>query len=273
MMFWNPLRSPIKSKRKTVASKGAGASDLVKEEFLFEGHKVVIERKPRRRSVSIYLRPDKPIRVVASLSTSLQKIESFLNDKKSWILKHQNKFAQEAVQHPQKKILQSEKFPFLGAELELRFLVTPLKKAFFSRTEKSLNLHLPLAKWNQLTDEELALFISDLKFYYKKEAQAFISERIQVWSETMNLHPKLLKFRNPKTRWGSCNSKGVISINWRLIAAPVDVIDYILVHEISHLKHMNHSQNFWNLVEEYFPEYRKAEKWLDQNHKALDFLI
>ena len=244
-MFQNLFRPPQKSKRKSTASKGAGASKILREDFIFEGFPVLIERKARRRSVSIYLRPDKPIRVVASHSTPIQKIEEFLNTKKSWILKHQGKFQEEAQKYPDKKILQSEKFPFLGEELELRFVVTPLKKAFFSRTEKSLNLHLPLEKWNKLTDEELSSYISDLKVYYKKEAQSFITERIQIWSETMNLHPKTLKFRNPKTRWGSCSSSGVISINWRLIGAPVDVIDYILVHEISHLEQMNHSQKFW----------------------------
>lgn len=233
----------------------------------------MLERKAFRRSISIYLRPDKPIRVVASLSTPMTKIQDFLEIKKDWINKHQSKFAEQAKKYPDKKILQNEKFPFLGSELELRFVVTPLKKAFFSRTEKALNLHLPLDKWNKLTEEELAQFIDDLKFYYKKEAQEFIAERIKVWSETMNLHPRELKFRNPKTRWGSCSSQKVISINWRLIGAPVEVIDYILVHEISHLKHMNHSEQFWNLVETYFPDYKSAEKWLDQHHKALDFLI
>lgn len=270
-MFWN--RSNPQSKVKRSARQKQGASAPVSaEEFTFNGHAVVVQRKAFRRSVSIYLNPGKPIRVVASMSTTMEKIMSFLESKKTWIDKHQTKFAEEAKKYPSKKILQSEKFPFLGSELELRFVVTPLKKAFFSRTEKSLNLHLPLEKWNQLTEEELASFIDDLKFYYKKEAQSFISERIQVWAETMNLHPKELKFRNPKTRWGSCSSKGVISINWRLIGAPVEVIDYILVHELSHLQQMNHSARFWSLVEKYYPDYRTAEKWLDQHHKSLDFL-
>ena len=70
--------------------------------------------------------------------------------------------------------------------------------------------------------------------FYKREAENLISDRIKIWSEQMNLRPNTVRFRNQKSRWGSCSSRGSISINWRLIGAPLEVIDYILVHESGH---------------------------------------
>jgi predicted metal-dependent hydrolase len=233
----------------------------------------MIERKPYRRSISISLRPQQPIRVVAPVSAPLEKIEEFLLAKEKWIEKHFKKFAEQNEKFPEKKLLQSETFPFLGKDLTLKFEKTSLKSSFFSRTGDHLHLHLPEAMWEDLQDEDLGQFWPGLQNFYKREAENLISERIRIWSEQMNLHPSTVRFRNQKSRWGSCSSRGSISINWRLIGAPLEVIDYILVHELSHLEHMDHSKDFWRLVETHCPQYRQSEKWLNENHAALDFLL
>lgn len=177
-----------------------------------------------------------------------------------------------AKRYPRKRILHSEKFPYLGHDLSLRFLPTPLKNAFVSRTEDNLNLHLPHELWEILDDDSLEQFWPAIFDFYKKEAEKFILQRIQVWSEMMQLHPSAVRFKNQSTRWGSCTSKGVININWRLVGAPLHVIDYILVHELAHLKHLNHSKSFWEIVASIYPDYKKAEKWLRHHHHGLDFL-
>ncbi len=75
--------------------------------------------------------------------------------------------------------------------------------------------------------------------------------------------------RNQRTRWGSCSRRGTISLNWRLIQTPDYVRDYIALHELAHLRHMNHSRRFWQEVERLCPDYRSAERWLKQNRGIL----
>lgn len=248
-------------------------SGIETQEFTFRQWSVVVERKAFRRSLSISLKPGAPIRVKASLHVPLKRIEAFLVQKEQWIEKHMLSFEEHARKFPDKKIVQSETFPFLGENLCLRFVPTPLKQVFFSRHESFLHLHLPENSWNEVTDVELQEYFPKLQQFYRRESEKLIRERIQIWSNQMQLFPKALKFRNQKSRWGSCTSKGSIQINWRLIGAPLEVIDYILVHELAHLRHMNHSADFWNLVEEHFPEFEKSEKWLKANQNGLDFLL
>jgi predicted metal-dependent hydrolase len=248
-------------------------SGIQSQELTFRQWSVVVERKAFRRTLTISLKPNAPIRVRAPLRTPLAKIQEFLEQKEAWIEKHMQNFKELSEKFPKKQLVQSETFPFLGQTLSLRFVPTPLKQVFFSRHEKHLQLHLPEKIWNDVSDQELQSYFPKLQKFYQREAEKLIRERIHIWSNQMQLFPKALKFRNQKTRWGSCTSKGSIQINWRLIGAPLEVIDYILIHELAHLKHMNHSKDFWQLVETHCPELSTHEKWLKENQAVLDFLI
>ena len=243
------------------------------QEFTFRQWSVVVVRKAFRKNLTIALKPGAPIQVRASQRTPLTKIENFLLEKEKWIEKHMHAFSQHAEKFPEKKLKASETFPFLGQDLVLKFVPTPLKQVFFSRSEANLHMHLPEVSWNGMTEEDIQSYFTHLQKYYRREAEKLISDRIRIWSEQMQLFPKAVRFRNQKTRWGSCSSRGSIQINWRLIAAPITVIDYILIHELSHLKHMNHSEDFWNLVRHHCPSFEDSEKWLEENSGLLDFLI
>lgn len=257
-MWWNQSKSQF---------------EIQTQEFTFRQWSVVVERKAFRRTITIALKPGAPIKVRANMKTPFRKIEEFLLQKEKWIEKHMREFAHLAEKFPEKKLVQAETFPFLGEHLSLRFVPTPLRQVFFSRHEKFLQMHLPEQSWSEVTEEHLQNYFPKLLKFYQREAEKLIRERIQIWSEQMKLHPKALKFRNQKTRWGSCSSRGSIQINWRLVGAPVEVIDYILVHELAHLKHMDHSDQFWKLVEVHCPNYQDSEKWLKDNHALLDFLL
>jgi predicted metal-dependent hydrolase len=256
MKWWNPQRSQ---------------SEIETQEITFRQWSVVVERKARRRGVTISLKPDAPIKVKAAKNTPLSVIKQFLLAKETWIEKHLEKFAQERALHPLKKIEHEETFPFLGANLRLRFEPTHLRKVFFTKNEKFLFMHLPESLWS-FNEEQLQSFYPKLQQFYRAEAEKLIHERIRLWSENMQLFPRELKFRNPNTRWGSCSSRGVITISWRLIAAPIEIIDYVLIHELCHLQYMNHSVRFWALVERHAPDYLAAEAWLKKHHAGLDFL-
>jgi predicted metal-dependent hydrolase len=256
MMWWNSKRSQ---------------PEIETQEITFRQWSVVVERKARRRGVTISLKPDAPIKVKAAKNTPLSVIKHFLLAKEEWIEKHLQKFAEERARHPLKKIEHEETFPFLGRNLRLQFQPTHLKNVFFTKNEKFLYMHLPDSLWD-FDEDQLQSFYPMLQKFYRSEAEKLIRERIALWSETTQLFPKTLKFRNPNTRWGSCSSQKVITISWRLIAAPLEIVDYVLIHELCHLKYMNHSDKFWALVESFCPDYLKAEEWLKKHHAGLDFL-
>lgn len=100
--------------------------------------------------------------------------------------------------------------------------------------------------------------------WYQQTARADFARRLEIFSAKLGVKTTQLFLSNAKTRWGSCNSKREIRLNWRLIQAPPALINYVVCHELAHLKEMNHSKKFWQVVEALFPDYLAAEKSLKQ---------
>lgn len=243
------------------------------ESFPFSNWTVEVHRRAFRRSVSIYLYPRRPIKVVAGKLTSQKVIYEFLLSKKDWIEKHFVRFDEISEKFPERKIKSYEKFPFHGRSLALKMAITVLKKPFVAIQDEELRLHIPRNNWSAevLSDEHPAL-LAVIRDFYKREAIKTISERTRFWAEQMKLHPQSLKFREQKTRWGSCSSKGAINFNWRLIVFRPEIVDYVIIHELSHLKHMNHSAHFWGLVEEHCADYEVLMKELRESQYLCEFL-
>lgn len=96
-------------------------------------------------------------------------------------------------------------------------------------------------------------------------AKMYFPEKVAYYSKIMNVNYGRITIRHQKTRWGSCSKKGNLNFNCLLMLAPEYVRDYVVVHELAHRKEMNHSQNFWSIVEEVIPNYRTSKKWLKKN--------
>ncbi len=102
-------------------------------------------------------------------------------------------------------------------------------------------------------------------------AEVELAERVETLAREHNARVTRVVVRNQKSRWGSCSYNGTISLNWRLIQLPGAVRDYIIVHELMHLRELNHSSRFWNQVERVCPNYRTAEEWLKKNSALVGF--
>ncbi len=109
---------------------------------------------------------------------------------------------------------------------------------------------------------------------WREEARATIATRIAVRAPQMEVKPTTLQIRDQKSRWGSASRSGGLSFSWRLILAPPDILDYVVVHELAHLRHGGHGKRFWSLVEKHYGDHRAARKWLrdhnDEIRQALD---
>jgi predicted metal-dependent hydrolase len=238
----------------------------------FLGQNIAVVRKPFRRNLTLRMHPRREIQIICGLTTPIKSIENFLELKKSWILKNLQIFEQTKSKQIQLVFEPGQKFPLFGAEVSLRVLPSKNRRVSFKQNESELHLLWPEHLQGGPSDyaEDLK---SVLQKFYRHQAELFVPDRVAIWSYKMGVKPNQVKLKNQTTRWGSCSSKGTINLNWRLIAAPVFVIDYLIVHELAHLKHMNHSQSFWDLVELTIADFRQSEAWLKAHGSTLDFLI
>ena len=117
----------------------------------------------------------------------------------------------------------------------------------------------------------LAKVKSQIQCWFKACIENYVQKKLLVFSQKMSLHPTSFKVRKYKARWGSCNSRAELSFNMLLKMLPDWVVDYVIIHELCHLKHMNHSTNFWQLVAKYYPEYQTAKHWLLKNQAHLSW--
>ena len=126
------------------------------------------------------------------------------------------------------------------------------------------------AKKNSRPHSDLsAVQRSALENRYKEAARTYIPKRVAYYNAMTGGSYSRISIRDQKTRWGSCSSKGTLSFNWRLMLAPPSILDYVVVHELCHLTHMNHSPAFWQAVEAVYPDYKNARKWLKEHGSEL----
>lgn len=134
-------------------------------------------------------------------------------------------------------------------------------------------LHIVLAERNQKklsNDALLAMAVKKhIEQYFKQQAEELIPLKVATYSQLTSLKPTSIKIRQYRARWGSCDNCGELSFNYLLMMLPTHVIDYVIVHELCHLQHLNHSKGFWQLVAKYFPNYIQAKQWIKTNQSAL----
>ena len=238
-------------------------------EWKYRGLPVRMILRAGRRVTKIELKAGEPILVKGNLRMTKHLAESFLNEKWNWVEKKYKELRDKTPPTPEQQLANAQKLLFLGEWISVRHTITPLRKAFLSVNEfspgpREAQLYLPARK--SLQDFKAQQILKD---FYNTEARKRLVERVHYWSREMNLRPQTLDFRTMRSRWGSCSSKGRIALNSFLIKAPMWVCDSVIVHELAHLQHMNHSSQFWNLVERYSPEHLKADQWLKRESPVI----
>jgi predicted metal-dependent hydrolase len=212
--------------------------------------------RSRRRSIGLEISDDARLIVRAPFAVSSRTINRVILKKKEWILRKQLEARARLAQTPQRQFAPGESFLFLGNTYPLIYVGS--RQHPFGFQEDSFFL-IPK---HQIRAREL--FVN----WYRKNAQKIFAERINHYQNLSGIRYRQLKISNARKRWGSCNSRGDLYLNWRLVMAPLEVIDYVVVHELSHIREGNHSRSFWDLVEQLIPDYRNPRKWL-KNHGHL----
>jgi predicted metal-dependent hydrolase len=112
-----------------------------------------------------------------------------------------------------------------------------------------------------------------LECFLAEQANIIIPPKVSYYSKLTRLNPTSIKIKKYTARWGSCNNKGELSFNYLLMMLPLDVIDYVIVHELCHLQHLNHSKDFWQLVTQYYPQQLAAKQWIKTHQSALHWRV
>lgn len=183
--------------------------------------------------------------VIKSPKVSQQQIEKLLLKKSSWI-----NDSREKIQRKKGKALDfssAQEVYFMGEAYPLSLGTHSKKRVQFDFDGKNFTLLY------HTYDE--TLFQTHLDHFYKKEAQKHIPSHVEFWAEKMSLPPADIRFRKTKRQWGSCSGKNVLSFNTMMMKLPQAVIQYIIVHELAHIKHKHHQKDFWQLVKSYLPDY------------------
>jgi hypothetical protein len=180
------------------------------------------------------------------------QINQILQEKSHWILTKLK--AREANRVTAIEWLNGEQLMLLGNDIQLSLSQGNTNKAAVLEQN-----HLKIA---QPDPGNQTLTCRKVIAWYKKQALLDFSRRLALFAAKLGVTTPPLTLSNAKSRWGSCNSRGEIRLNWRLIQAPPHLINYVVCHELAHLKQMNHSAQFWTVVESLFPHYKLAEKEL-----------
>ncbi|HNB35029.1 MAG TPA: SprT family zinc-dependent metalloprotease [Anaerolineales bacterium] len=212
--------------------------------------------RAKRRSIALIVERDGSLTVRAPRRATLKDIQDFIQEKIDWIIRSREKL--KAIVQPQKKEYRDgECFLFLGQEYELR-LVPPQRPALKFDGGFTLSASARERGEQAFTN------------WYKAQALKVLTERITHYASLHGFLPKQVKVNSAKTRWGSCTSTGTLNFTWRLVMAPLDVIDYVVLHELAHLRIKNHSPRFWKLVESLCPDFKRHRKWLRDHGERLN---
>lgn len=210
-----------------------------------------------RKTMSIYVEPDGNIVVRAPKNLPQKKIDAIIDLKSYWIYKSISEFQQLNKTKVTRKITDGEGFLFMGKSYRLKItnnITIPiiLHQGYFL-------LHSD--KINKARDH----FIN----FYKEKGKEHIPQRVEYFKQKIGVEPKTVRVIELKNRWASKTDKA-INFHWKIMLAPMTIIDYIIVHELAHLKVPDHSDEFWEIVESVMPNYKDKIYWLKINGANLD---
>lgn len=233
--------------------------------------------KSKRKSLAISVGNDGTVKVKAPLGFSDEELLKWIKTKTAWIVRKRNEMLASATYQGTKKYVSGEKFLFLGEEYILEVRISDNRAGTVGIADNKLVVFVKEAEAVLATNDEKdvdgyqEIVVHYLTSWYEKQAHIQIPKRVRHYANIVGEPYSRIFIKNQKSRWGSCSSAKNLNFNWRLMMAPLPVLDYVVVHELCHLKQMNHSKDFWAEVEKVLPDYKERKKWLDDNGRLLRF--
>jgi predicted metal-dependent hydrolase len=218
-----------------------------------------IRTSARRRTLGLELRADGSLTVAAPHGLSLTSIRAFVESRRSWIDAKRALLVQTKPAAPRIQFHSGARLPYLGTELALKVSIASRRRAACRCESGSLVLNVPHDHAIQPTIET----------WYRRAAATHAAARLAYFAPLVGRAARKLVIRAQRTRWGSCSARGTISLNWRLMQAAPEILDYVVVHELCHLLVPNHSTRFWAEVARVLPDWRRRRAELRQFGRSL----
>lgn len=226
-----------------------------------------IRRSQRVANARIVVKPGQ-VEVVAPLQISEHKLHNFVAAKQGWVTKALNKMA--AASPEQNSFVPAAfksgvEMAYQGTLYPLTLKPSKLKRVKIEFSE-GYTVHVP----ESLKPENHHFEINAaLVRWMKKQSKQLVEQMVAIHAAKKQLNPRTIMIKTQKSRWGSCGIHNDININWLLIMAPREVMEYVVVHELCHIQVKNHSSQFWALVGEHLPDYQKRRQWLKKQGRSL----
>ena len=211
-----------------------------------------VRESPRSRSARLVVGPQRPLELIVPRGTDTAEIDRLLYRNRDWIAR-KSAWADEIASRPSALGLDRPGVVWLGGE------AIPVRRRNGSRAVAELGPEGLLVSGPPQTR------VAAISRWYRREARSRLGGAVAEHAPRLDVEPAGLGVRDPRTRWGSCSARGTLSFSWRLIIAPVEILDYVVVHELCHLRHLDHSPAFWALLERARPGWRTEAAWLEQH--------
>lgn len=210
-----------------------------------------------RKTISIYVERDSNVTVVAPEHIVEDDLDKIIERKRYWIYKAQSELQELNKTSIKREIVDGEGFLFIGRSFKLRIddnLMSPLDLSddYFLLDKK-------------VVDDARKHFIN----FYKDNGMSILQDRAGYFSARLGLNPNGIRIMELKNRWASKSDNNMLNFHWKLIMAPLSVIDYVIVHELAHMIEKNHNNAFWGIVESVIPDYLERKNWLKVNGASL----
>lgn len=215
--------------------------------------------RSKRRSIGFTITED-GLRVTAPRWVALTDVDLAIREKQRWILKKLSERRERSARRlqPQMQWQDGATLPFLGQPLTLRIINASQNATHYDQSRRELSISLPPhASEQQLKDR--------VQGWLQQQVKQLFAERLPLYATKLQVSYRGFALSSAATQWGSCTADGRIRLNWRLVHFSLPLIDYVIAHELSHLREMNHSPRFWATVQSIFPEFEEAKKALREH--------
>lgn len=226
-----------------------------------------IRRSQRASRVRIVVKPGQ-VEIVAPHEIPEVKLHKFVQAKQHWVAQvlrrmekssfQQNDFVPPSFVNGAMMIYQGKAYPVTAKQSKLKRVKIEFNGVYV--------LHIPE---NLQSDKPHGLIKEALIRWMRMQIKPIVEHYVNLHAGKKQLYPRSITIKTQKSRWGSCGIHNNININWLLLMAPADVLEYVVVHELCHIKVKNHSSQFWALVAEHLPDYQTRRKWLKQEGRSL----
>ncbi|MEI8372803.1 MAG: SprT family zinc-dependent metalloprotease [Planctomycetota bacterium] len=216
--------------------------------------------RSKRKTASIYIERDSQVTLLAPQQLTDAQVEGLLEEKRKWIYLHLAEWHDLNTTRVQRQYVNGEGFLYLGRSYRLRIVKNQAEPLMLKDGYFCLRSAESLASGGEAA----------YRAFYRTKGAVKIPERVAYFQAKMGVEPKALRVIDLKHHWASCTHGGKLNFHWKCMMAPATVLDYIVVHELAHIRYPNHTAAFWNEVDKVMPDYQERKEWLRGHGAGMD---